>query len=107
MSVTTSVSAAMLPVVTAATSTAAMTALGISPAMQSVVGAPTLSSARAAFGGSEINISWFGAALDNVTDDSCGLGGRHRGWPSHLPSRRHIRDYGHPRTCRCHNNSWG
>ena len=70
MSVTTSVSTAMLPVVTAATSAAAMTALGISPAMQPVVGAVTLSGARAAFGGPEINISWFGAALDNVTDDS-------------------------------------
>jgi hypothetical protein len=70
MSVTTSVSTAMLPVVTAATSAAAMTALGISPAMQPVVGAATLSGARAAFGGPEINISWFGAALDNVTDDS-------------------------------------
>ena len=70
MSVTISVSPAMLPVVTAATSAAAMSALGISPAMQQVVGAPTLSGARSAFGGPEINISWFGAALDNVTDDS-------------------------------------
>jgi hypothetical protein len=59
MSVTTSVSTAMLPVVTAATSAAAMTALGISPAMQPVVGAATLSGARAAFGGPEINITWF------------------------------------------------
>jgi hypothetical protein len=70
MSVTTSVSTAMLPVVTAATSAAAMTALGISTAMQQVLGAATLSGARAAFGGSEIDISWFGAKLDNVTDDS-------------------------------------
>jgi hypothetical protein len=70
MSATISVSTAMLPVVTATTSASAMTALGISPAMQSVVGAPTLSRALAALGGPEINIAWFGAALDNVTDDS-------------------------------------
>ncbi len=72
------ISPAMQPVVGASTTANAMTALGISPAMQPVVGAATLAAARTALGLDDVglvvyNIREYGAVGDGVEDDTAAI----------------------------------